>query len=240
MNFKKFDIIIVSNGYSDKLRASLYYWMLMNYSKANYRVIVATSSKDKATLECLSSYQERSYGSLIVVPHVGNNYHNKGLLMSECCKIAQNTKSDLTMFTDADMIFYPDLLVRLSLSYLENGMQLTSSTREDIDPEDLDLFMENYSRNNVGWIWDNVKRKIESPSPFMGWFLVFPSSIRENLDFNEDHSGYDIVDWKMFGQLKNMGLKENMIHLDNSPLHIHHGPKGANWRGLNFIDDINA
>ena len=225
MHLPKFNIIIVCTDYAPQLNICLHYWSKMKYG--NYEIFVVTYIKDIATINACERYSKAN-----VVPYDGKKFHNKGYLIDFGISSIKD-KGDYIILSDADMVFSPSTLMRTANSFMEKGEKIISSLREDISDRDLPLFCSNYYSGDINWVWDNISTEIISPSPFMGWFLVFPSSYIKKINFVPNHQGYDVVDWKIFGQLVSCGLKKEVIHIDNSPLHIYHGPKGSNWRGIN-------
>ena len=225
MNFPKFNIIIVCTGYASQLKICLHYWSQMKY--CNYEIFIITYIKDIATINVCEQYKNVNF-----ILYDGEKFHHKGQLIDYGLSMIKN-KGDYTILSDADMIFSPSTLLRTANSLAEQDNKIISSLREDISERDLPLLFSSYKTKNVNWVWENISVEILSPSPFMGWFLAFPSSYIDKIDFITDHQGYDIVDWKIFGQLVSYGLKKEIIYIDNCPLHIYHGPKGSNWRGIN-------
>lgn len=226
MNFPKFNIVITCTGYARQLDVCLYYWSQMKYY--NYKIYVITYIKDIATINVCEQYQNVNF-----IPYDGDKFHHKGYIINYGLSLIED-KADYTILSDADMIFSPSTLLRTANSIIEQNDKVISSLREDIAERDLPLFFSNYKIKNVNWVWENISVEILSPSPFMGWFLVFPSSYINKIDFITEHQGYDVIDWKIFGQLASFGLQKEVIHIDNCPLHIYHGPKGSNWRGINY------
>lgn len=219
----KYDVIIICNNYSERLEAVLFYWSQMDYA---FTLHVVTNQQDLKTQKVVSSYIDKINIRLHI--YSGNKIHNKGYLIKYCLDRIQ--ESDYIVLTDADMVFHKDLLLKTSL-YL-NEETLISSFREDISEIDVDLFFSLYKKKRYTWVWDDVKREMVSRSPFMGWFLVFPFKVVNKIDFHVNHEGYDIIDWKIYGQLLSLGLKERLVYFDYSPLHIYHGEKGKNWKGI--------
>lgn len=232
MNFQSFDIIIVCNGYSKYLDACLFYWSHISYPRNKYRITIVTTSKDLKTTSIVCKYRPE-IDNLNLLIYKGDKYNNKGHMLRYACMRIGKSLNDFFMFSDADMVFPPNFLVRLNQSFLVNRKQLITSHREDISQIDLDLFFNKFrSEKRITWVWDNIKREIISQSPFMGWFLACPWENILKLKFIENHKGYDVVDWKIYGQLTSMDLQDKILHLDLTPLHIYHGNKGSNWQGV--------
>ena len=230
MNYYQFNIIISCIGYSKQLEACLWYWNNSSYPKNKFNIIISTIRKDIETLRIIKKY-DVNYILL------DKNIHNKGLAISNSINLLKSLKvedSSYLMLSDADMIFPDNTLNCLNLFLIEHDNCVVSSRREDIDELDIPMFFSEYPKNKKDWVWQNLKRKIISPSPFMGWFLSYPYNISNKIDYNINHQGYDCIDWKIYGQLKTMGLKEDLLYLDNVPLHLYHGEKGKNWKGIDI------
>jgi len=244
MKYKTFDILIVCNYYSNYLNASLFYWNNVLYNKELYRIIIISSNKDYETARVVYNYINNGFFNICLIPYSGNDYNNKGLMINYCYNIIKKIGLNQFLFlTDADIIFPPDILLKTSCNFIESEKLLISSYREDISKDDIDLFFKLYNNNenNKYWVWENIKREVLYPSPFMGWFLTFKSDYLNKidtikLDSIKSHVGYDVIDYKIYGQLKSLGLYEKIIYFDNVPLHIYHGKKGENWKGIKYID----
>lgn len=226
MNFPKFEIFIVCIGYSKNLEACLYYWSHMKYS--NFRIHIITYIKDIETINVCKNYSD-----INIIIYNEKDYHHKGKMLEYGM---QNVKDigDYIFFSDADIIFDSSLLLKCTNLIAEKEDIIISSIREGIHKIDLDLFFSNYKKYQIGWVWENITKDIIMPSSFMGWFTIFPSKYLAKLDFHTRHKGYDIIDWKITQQLSFFGLKKILLHMDNYPLHIYHGNKGANWKGVNI------
>ncbi len=221
----KFDIIIICIGHSERLEASLYYWSHMKYN--NYQIHVITYVKDIKTIDICKKYLNTR-----CVIYENDDCHNKGKMIKYGISSIENI-GEYIMLSDADIIFSPSTLLRISNSFME-GNEIISSYREDISERDILLFFSRYKEENINWVWENISLETIYPSPFMGWFLAFPSYYVNKINFIINHSGYDVVDWKIFSQLQNIGLKKKLIHINNVPLHIYHGNKGEQWKGINL------
>lgn len=222
----KFDIIIVCIGCSERLDACLYYWSNMKYS--NYEIHVVTYIKDIKTIDVCSKYLNVN----VVIYNNKNDCHNKGKMIEYGISSIKNI-GEYLFLSDADIIFSPSTLMRVANSFTENN-KIISSYREDISEYHVPLFFSNYRNEDINWVWENLSLETISPAPFMGWFLVFPSHYIDRIDFIVNHRGYDEIDWRVFYQLQKLGLKPEKIHIDNVPLHIYHGKKGEQWRGINL------
>lgn len=219
MNYSKFSIVIVCLGYAKQLEACLWHWR--NCSYPNFQIVVATSRKDTPTLEVVQQFQKDLKLTYVLVEE-----HRKGQAISQAVNFLKDP--EWIVLSDADVLFPENALNCLNLSVIENPRGVFSAKREDL--VDIDLFYQEYQKSTPDWAWRSLKRKILSPSPFMGWFLTFPADLP--VDYQVKHQGYDSVDWKIYGQLKSLGLKEELIYFENPPLHLYHGEKGKNWKGV--------
>jgi hypothetical protein len=226
MNFLQFNIIVVCIGYAKELDACLWYWKHSSYPR--FSLTIVTTKKDLETLKVVQKYMSDLSASYVLVE---NNWHNKGSAIQSGLSLLKAEPESYIILSDADILFPENFLNRLNLSLLEQE-GIRSSMREDLDELDLELFFREYAGKPTDWAWKCLKRQILSPSPFMGWFLAFPYSVTSKIDFQVEHQGYDVVDWKVYGQLKSLGLKEKPLYLDNPPLHLYHGEKGKNWKGV--------
>ena len=236
MNYKSFDILIVCNGYSQRLSACLYFWEKMNYPKNKYRIIVSTWIKDHETLKVLSKHVEKDILNIAIATNEDSDFHNKGKMIKNSFNLINRRMNEFILMSDADIIFHSETLNEINSLILSSKKEkIISSLREDILENELDIFFKNYRHTkNTDWAWKNLSFQINSPSPFMGWFLSFPSKYLSKINFIESHKGYDTIDWKIYGQLLSMNLKKEIIFFEFMPLHIPHGKKGANWMGVNI------
>ena len=235
MNYTKFDILIVCNGYSKRLDACLHFWEKSYYSKNNYRIIISTWDKDHKTLDVISKYLDRKILNVIVALNHDSDFHNKGKMIQNAFEIIKDNLYDFVFMSDADMIFHPETLVNMNYITSSSKEIMISSFREDVIENEVEeiLLNEKYKfKKNIDWPWSNLSLQIRSPSPFMGWFLSFHSSFLSKINFLINHEGYDVIDWKIYGQLLSIGLKEKILHTMHMPLHMSHGKKGSNWSGI--------
>jgi cellulose synthase/poly-beta-1,6-N-acetylglucosamine synthase-like glycosyltransferase len=191
--------------------------------------------KDLDTQKVVGKYLNCIENIRIIV-YSGNKIHNKGYIIKY--GLDKINARDYIILSDADMIFHKDTLSRTNIALISNTRCVLSSTREDISKFDVDLFMNNYMNEEYLWPWEHLKREVISSSPFMGWFLVFTHEVIEKLDFSIKHQGYDVFDWKLFGQLTKEGLQKRLIKFDFAPLHIYHGEKGKNWQGVDLKNSV--
>lgn len=235
MSCTRFDIVVVCAGYGERLAASLHYWSRMSYDEDLFRILVATRAGDGATAAAVARSKMRN---VRLVEFGGREFNNKGLMIRFSLARTPEPLGDYVVLSDADMIFYPGFLAKLAQAVAEKGDAVFSSMREDISEVDVDRFLRRHAAERPDWAWKDVAVEVTSPSPFMGWFLAFPRRFAGRLDYMVDRPGYDVVDWMILKQLSNLGLARHLVGLDLAPLHIYHGPKGANWSGVDRPDQV--
>ncbi len=236
MNYSKFDILIVCNGYSQRLDACLYFWEHMNYPKDSFRITISTWEKDRETLSVILKHSNNQIIEIITAPYCDLDFHHKGKMIENAYNSIKNKVHDFIIMSDADIIFNSETLNDINDVIVSSRKDeiIISSLREEILEKDLiNVFFEKYQyMKNIDWPWRNLSIKIKSPSPFMGWFLSFSSKHISKIDFIKYHEGYDLIDWKILGQLLSMGLRKKILYMPDMPLHMPHGEKGANWKGI--------
>jgi hypothetical protein len=209
------------------LDASLFYWSKAKYPK--FRISIITHQQDLDTQKIVSNYLNLLNINLII--YSGDKKNHKGFLIKHAIDRIRQT-NDYIILSDADMIFEQNVLERTNISLNKNDNRIISSIREDISSLDINLFLENFRKEKELWPWEDLRKESSYRSSFMGWFLVFPSKYIKDIDFIGEHNGYDYFDWKIYGQLINLKLEEKLIYFDYTPLHLFHGEKGKNWKGI--------
>lgn len=227
MNLPSFEVVIVCSGYAKYLAASLSFWANAQYD--DFSVTVITSSEDEDTFDVVSALRNLDV-RLLACRSV--NFHKKGRMLKHAIARPFGQPKDFVFMTDADMIFSSDTLSRVAAAFVSWPDSVVSSVREEISSIDVDLFLSEHASRDGSWPWESLKRSIDRPSPFMGWMLAFPWRSAVGIDYQDDHDGYDTIDWKIHGQLVSSGLTPRLLRLDCPPLHVHHGKKGVNWKGV--------